>query len=82
MYNKEVVKDLIIEGHEGLNEILSMMDKCVGGMERDVLNCDINTHSFSQLAVLKAKADGARMIVTKVRAELTKLKGDNKHGRD
>jgi hypothetical protein len=66
---------------DGMKVIFSVVEALVHNMERDVLNVDINTHSFSQLAVTKAKCDGAKLLQKRLVEEINKLKGD-KNGRN
>jgi hypothetical protein len=72
--NLEDLRDII--DTDGIRGIFQLMEAVVVSMEKDVINCDINTHSFSQLAIIKAKAEGAKQLLTRTRNELKRLKGD------
>jgi hypothetical protein len=54
--------------------ILGLMERIIYTMERNTLDMDLKTESFANLAISKAKVDGARVIKNKLKSEIGNLK--------
>ncbi len=59
---------------EAVKAILKALDDMVTAREQCVIKCDINSGNFTELAMTKARAEGARMLATDFRRYLESLK--------
>lgn len=71
----EDLKDIV--DHEGVKVIIDILEIAVAGLEKDVLTCDLNTQSFSNIALKLAQVQGAKKLINKLIAELTRVRGED-----
>jgi hypothetical protein len=78
--NKEDILDIL--NTPGFKALLGMLDKLVDNLEREVINCDISSTQFALLAVKKAKAEGARLTLNRLKKEIHSISGVTTGGRN
>lgn len=72
----ENISETITNGKMG--SIVKLLDALGNALDKQVLIMDLTKHSFSDLGVLKAKADGARFVINRFKDEILNLKNQDK----
>jgi hypothetical protein len=67
---------------DGIASLMKFMELALKGLEKDVLSMDLSNKSFAELAITKAKYDGAKLLVNKLNIELNRVAALHAKGKE
>jgi hypothetical protein len=73
-YSAEDTENILeIIEQPGLHSVVQFLEAHLTNLEKDVLNTDLGDTSFANLAIKKAKYEGARDLIRKLNKELNRV---------